>query len=70
MEEENELLRDKLNMVREQNASLTSQNHHLMNEIETVNFELKQTKARVRILITCICFNAYHIVYDDASPLF
>ncbi|XP_066480276.1 coiled-coil domain-containing protein 18 isoform X1 [Tiliqua scincoides] len=50
MEEENELLRDKLNMVREQNASLTSQNHHLMNEVETINFELKQSKARISFL--------------------
>ncbi|XP_044288514.1 coiled-coil domain-containing protein 18 isoform X2 [Varanus komodoensis] len=50
MEEENELLRDKLNIVRQKNASLTSQNHHLMSEIETINFELNQAKARVSFL--------------------
>ncbi|XP_032073590.1 coiled-coil domain-containing protein 18-like [Thamnophis elegans] len=46
MEEENELLRDKLNVVRENNASLISQNHKLMNEIETIKFELNQSRAQ------------------------
>lgn len=67
MEEENELLRDKLNIVREQNASLTSRNHLLTHEMEAVNFELKQAKARVGISIRCICFNVCHIAYDDAT---
>ncbi|KAJ7332460.1 hypothetical protein JRQ81_014640 [Phrynocephalus forsythii] len=50
MEEENELLRDKLNVLRGKNELLTSQNHELMTEVETINFELKQTKARVSLL--------------------
>uniref|UniRef100_A0A8C6VDT4 Coiled-coil domain containing 18 n=1 Tax=Naja naja TaxID=35670 RepID=A0A8C6VDT4_NAJNA len=50
MEEENELLRDKLNVVRENNASLISQNHKLMNEIETIKFELNQARAQLRML--------------------
>ncbi|KAH0618385.1 hypothetical protein JD844_017527 [Phrynosoma platyrhinos] len=50
MEEENELLREKLTVVREKNALLTSQNHDLMTVIETVNFELNQTRARVSFL--------------------
>nr|XP_020644329.1 coiled-coil domain-containing protein 18 isoform X1 [Pogona vitticeps]XP_020644330.1 coiled-coil domain-containing protein 18 isoform X1 [Pogona vitticeps] len=50
MEEENELLREKLNILRGRNELLTTQNHDLMNEIETINFELKQTKARVSLL--------------------
>lgn len=61
MEEENELLRDKLNVVRENNASLISQNHKLMNEIETIKFELNQSRAQVGILksmfITCYIVN-------------
>ncbi|CAI5776679.1 Coiled-coil domain containing 18 [Podarcis lilfordi] len=50
LEEENEILRDKLNIVREKNASLTSQNHHLMNKIETINYELNQSRARISFL--------------------
>uniref|UniRef100_A0A670IY36 Coiled-coil domain containing 18 n=1 Tax=Podarcis muralis TaxID=64176 RepID=A0A670IY36_PODMU len=42
--------RDKLNIVREKNASLTSQNHHLMNKIETINYELNQSRARISFL--------------------
>ncbi|KAG6934255.1 coiled-coil domain containing 18, partial [Chelydra serpentina] len=50
MEQENEHLREKLNTLREQNASLTSQNHCLMNKIETINFELTQSKTRISFL--------------------
>ncbi|XP_054837612.1 coiled-coil domain-containing protein 18 [Eublepharis macularius] len=50
MEEENEQLRDKLNVVREQNTLLTSQNYQLMNEIESINFEMNQSKARISFL--------------------
>uniref|UniRef100_A0A8C4VTD3 Coiled-coil domain containing 18 n=1 Tax=Gopherus evgoodei TaxID=1825980 RepID=A0A8C4VTD3_9SAUR len=50
MEQENEHLREKLNALRDQNASLTSQNHCLMNKIETINFELTQSKTRISFL--------------------
>uniref|UniRef100_A0A8C8EBA3 Coiled-coil domain containing 18 n=1 Tax=Otus sunia TaxID=257818 RepID=A0A8C8EBA3_9STRI len=45
--EENECLKEKLGALREQNASLTSQNHYLKNRVETMNFELMQSKTRV-----------------------
>ncbi|XP_077189030.1 coiled-coil domain-containing protein 18 isoform X2 [Paroedura picta] len=47
MEEENEQLRDKLNVLREQHTLLTSQNHQLMNQMETIQFELNQSKAKI-----------------------
>uniref|UniRef100_A0A8C6X294 Coiled-coil domain containing 18 n=1 Tax=Naja naja TaxID=35670 RepID=A0A8C6X294_NAJNA len=59
MEEENELLRDKLNVVRENNASLISQNHKLMNEIETIKFELNQ--ARISFLESTLGTRSVHI---------
>lgn len=62
MEEENELLRDKLNVVRENNASLISQNHKLMNEIETIKFELNQARAQVGIFKS-MCITCYIVNY-------
>ncbi|KAM6454742.1 coiled-coil domain-containing protein 18 isoform 2-T5 [Liasis olivaceus] len=61
MEEENELLRDKLNVVRENNASLISQNHKLMNEIETIKFELNQTRAQVSFLESALGTHSVNI---------
>ncbi|XP_075414614.1 coiled-coil domain-containing protein 18 [Tenrec ecaudatus] len=43
-------LREKLNKLRQQNACLVSQNHSLMTKIESVHFELTQSKAKVSIL--------------------
>uniref|UniRef100_A0A8C8AZN4 Coiled-coil domain containing 18 n=1 Tax=Otus sunia TaxID=257818 RepID=A0A8C8AZN4_9STRI len=48
--EENECLKEKLGALREQNASLTSQNHYLKNRVETMNFELMQSKTRISYL--------------------
>uniref|UniRef100_A0A8C4TP10 Coiled-coil domain containing 18 n=1 Tax=Falco tinnunculus TaxID=100819 RepID=A0A8C4TP10_FALTI len=45
--EENEHLKEKLNVLHEQNASLVSQNHCLKNRVETMNFELMQSKTKV-----------------------
>lgn len=48
--EENERLKEKLDALHEQNASLTSQNHYLRNRVETMNFELVQSKTRISYL--------------------
>nr|XP_056699981.1 coiled-coil domain-containing protein 18 [Euleptes europaea] len=50
MEEENEELKDKLNVFREQNTLLASQNYQLMSQMETINVELKQSKTRISFL--------------------
>lgn len=47
--EENEHLKEKLNDLFEQNASLASQNHYLKNRVETTNLELMESKTRVCI---------------------
>lgn len=46
---ENERLKEKLDALHEQNASLTSQNLYLKNRVETMNFELIQSNTRVCI---------------------
>ncbi|XP_021260455.1 coiled-coil domain-containing protein 18 isoform X5 [Numida meleagris] len=48
--EENERLKEKLNDLHEQNASLASQNHYLNNKIETINLELMESKTRISYL--------------------
>ncbi|XP_008943601.1 PREDICTED: coiled-coil domain-containing protein 18 [Merops nubicus] len=48
--EENECLKEQLNALCEQNASLTSQNHYLKNRVEMMNFELVQSKTRISYL--------------------
>lgn len=53
--EENERLREKLNDLHEQNASVASQNHYLKNKAEAMNLELMQLKTKVCIF-KCICF--------------
>uniref|UniRef100_A0A8C4TU62 Coiled-coil domain containing 18 n=1 Tax=Falco tinnunculus TaxID=100819 RepID=A0A8C4TU62_FALTI len=50
--EENEHLKEKLNVLHEQNASLVSQNHCLKNRVETMNFELMQSKTKVCVFST------------------
>uniref|UniRef100_A0A8B9NMT5 Coiled-coil domain containing 18 n=1 Tax=Accipiter nisus TaxID=211598 RepID=A0A8B9NMT5_9AVES len=45
--EENERLKKKLDALHEQNASLASQNHYLKNRLETMTFELMQSKTRI-----------------------
>ncbi|XP_074895089.1 coiled-coil domain-containing protein 18 isoform X3 [Buteo buteo] len=45
--EENERLKEQLDALHEQNASLASQNHYLKNRVETMNFELMQSKTRI-----------------------
>lgn len=47
--EEDEHLQEKLDALYEQNASLTSQNQYLKNRVETMNFELMQSKTKVCI---------------------
>ncbi|KAM6128730.1 LOW QUALITY PROTEIN: coiled-coil domain-containing protein 18 [Phoenicopterus ruber ruber] len=48
--EENERLQEKLNALHEQNASLASQNQYLKNRVETMNFELMQSKTKISYL--------------------
>ncbi|XP_038001008.1 coiled-coil domain-containing protein 18 isoform X2 [Motacilla alba alba] len=48
--EENEQLQEQLDALHEQNASLTSQNHFLKNRVETMNFELMQSKTKISYL--------------------
>uniref|UniRef100_A0A8C7BH92 Coiled-coil domain containing 18 n=1 Tax=Neovison vison TaxID=452646 RepID=A0A8C7BH92_NEOVI len=43
-------LREKLNKLRQQNACLVSQNHSLMTKMESVHFELTQSRAKVSML--------------------
>uniref|UniRef100_H3AIT6 Coiled-coil domain containing 18 n=1 Tax=Latimeria chalumnae TaxID=7897 RepID=H3AIT6_LATCH len=50
LQQENEQLRRKLSTIREENTSLVTQNHYLMNEIESVQFELTQSKTKLHLL--------------------
>nr|XP_044604886.1 coiled-coil domain-containing protein 18 isoform X3 [Equus asinus] len=50
MDQEIKSLREKLNKVRQQNACLVSQNHSLMTKIESIHFELTQSRAKVSML--------------------
>ncbi|XP_046501059.1 coiled-coil domain-containing protein 18 isoform X2 [Equus quagga] len=50
MDQEIRSLREKLNKVRQQNACLVSQNHSLMTKIESIHFELTQSRAKVSML--------------------
>ncbi|XP_064311587.1 coiled-coil domain-containing protein 18 isoform X3 [Phalacrocorax carbo] len=48
--EQNERLKEKLDALCEQNASLASQNQYLKNRVETMNLELIQSKTRISYL--------------------
>ncbi|XP_053446792.1 coiled-coil domain-containing protein 18 isoform X1 [Nycticebus coucang] len=50
MDQEIKSLREKLNKLRQQNACLVTQNHSLMTKMETIHFELTQSKAKVSML--------------------
>ncbi|KAM8789082.1 coiled-coil domain-containing protein 18 [Rhynchonycteris naso] len=50
MDQEIRSLREKLNKLRQQNACLVSQNHSLMTKIESVHFELTQSRAKIHML--------------------
>ncbi|XP_072500126.1 coiled-coil domain-containing protein 18 isoform X3 [Notamacropus eugenii] len=50
VDQENKGLREKLNKLRQHNASLISQNHTLMNKIESLHFELTQSKTKICVL--------------------
>ncbi|XP_041603301.1 coiled-coil domain-containing protein 18 isoform X12 [Vulpes lagopus] len=50
MDQEIRSLREKLNKLRQQNACLVSQNHSLMTKMESVHFELTQSRAKVSML--------------------
>nr|XP_030724548.1 coiled-coil domain-containing protein 18 isoform X4 [Globicephala melas] len=50
VDQEIKSLREKLNNLRQQNACLVSQNHSLMTKIESVHFELTQSRAKVSML--------------------
>ncbi|OWK64480.1 Coiled-coil domain-containing protein 18 [Lonchura striata] len=54
--EENEQLQEQLDALHEQNASLTSQNHYLKNRVETMNFELMQSRTKVLFFIMLCLF--------------
>nr|KAF6504240.1 coiled-coil domain containing 18 [Rousettus aegyptiacus] len=50
VDQEIKSLREKLNKLRQQNACLVSQNHSLMTKIESIHFELTQSRAKVSML--------------------
>ncbi|XP_049570038.1 coiled-coil domain-containing protein 18 isoform X2 [Orcinus orca] len=50
VDQEIKSLQEKLNNLRQQNACLVSQNHSLMTKIESVHFELTQSRAKVSML--------------------
>ncbi|XP_052054299.1 coiled-coil domain-containing protein 18 [Apodemus sylvaticus] len=50
VDQEVKSLREKLHKLRQQNACLVTQNHTLMTKIESVHFELTQSKAKVAML--------------------
>ncbi|GAB1289956.1 Coiled-coil domain-containing protein 18 [Apodemus speciosus] len=50
VDQEVKSLREKLHKLRQQNACLVTQNHSLMTKIESVHFELTQSKAKVAML--------------------
>ncbi|CAO2638998.1 Coiled-coil domain-containing protein 18 [Lemmus lemmus] len=50
VDQEVKSLREKLNKLRQQNACLVTQNHSLMTKIESVHFELTQSKAKMSLL--------------------
>ncbi|XP_048207938.1 coiled-coil domain-containing protein 18 [Perognathus longimembris pacificus] len=50
VDQEIKSLREKLNKLRQQNACLVTQNHSLMTKIESVHFELTQSKAKIAML--------------------
>ncbi|XP_031193093.1 coiled-coil domain-containing protein 18 isoform X9 [Mastomys coucha] len=50
MDQEVKNLREKLLKLRQQNACLITQNHSLMTKIESIHFELTQSKAKVAVL--------------------
>ncbi len=45
---ENEMLRRKLHLVREENTQLVSQNHKLLSQLESMGYQLHQANAKVR----------------------
>ncbi|XP_069334322.1 coiled-coil domain-containing protein 18 isoform X2 [Eulemur rufifrons] len=50
VEQEIKSLREKLNKLRQQNTCLVTQNHSLMTKIESIHFELTQSRAKVFML--------------------
>ncbi|XP_036762427.2 coiled-coil domain-containing protein 18 isoform X5 [Manis pentadactyla] len=50
MDQEIKSLLEKLDKLRQQNACLVSQNHSLMTKVESVHFELTQSRAKVSML--------------------
>ncbi|XP_020827687.1 coiled-coil domain-containing protein 18 isoform X3 [Phascolarctos cinereus] len=50
VDQENKGLLEKLNKLRQHNASLISQNHILMNKIESLHFELTQSRTKICVL--------------------
>nr|XP_048303011.1 coiled-coil domain-containing protein 18 isoform X8 [Myodes glareolus] len=50
VDQEVKSLREKLNKLRQQNACLVTQNHSLMTKMESVHFELTQSKAKMSLL--------------------
>uniref|UniRef100_A0A4W3HIY4 Coiled-coil domain containing 18 n=1 Tax=Callorhinchus milii TaxID=7868 RepID=A0A4W3HIY4_CALMI len=61
IEQEKDQMRRKLSSLREDNSSLVSQNHCLVNEIESVRYELTQSKNKIRYLESNIDANAQSV---------
>ncbi|XP_028918880.1 coiled-coil domain-containing protein 18 isoform X2 [Ornithorhynchus anatinus] len=63
LDQESQRFREKLSDLQEQNATLLAQNRTLMNEVESVHFELAQSKAR-------ICFLESARSQSSGGPIF
>ncbi|XP_032103871.1 coiled-coil domain-containing protein 18 isoform X3 [Sapajus apella] len=50
VDQEIKSLREKLNKLRQQNACLVTQNHSLMTKMESIHFELTQSRAKISTL--------------------
>ncbi|XP_037600082.1 coiled-coil domain-containing protein 18 isoform X1 [Cebus imitator] len=50
VDQEIKSLREKLNKLRQQNACLVTQNHSLMTKMESIHFELTQSRAKISML--------------------
>ncbi|XP_010643199.1 coiled-coil domain-containing protein 18 isoform X7 [Fukomys damarensis] len=50
VDQEIKSLREKLDILRQQNACLVTQNHSLMSKIESIHFELTQSRAKISVL--------------------
>ncbi|XP_041133018.1 coiled-coil domain-containing protein 18 isoform X1 [Polyodon spathula] len=58
---ENEKLRKKLSVIQEENSSLISENHQLLTDLESVQFELTDSKSKIRLLELTLTSNVVSV---------